>query len=359
MSDRMLADVNFTSVREAHNRSYRPPMRLGGWCAAVTLAAHCMVSIAAAQPPAAPHDSSPHRIRFITVDEHVKLEILDWGGTGRHVVLLAGLGGTAHVFDKFAPELTGRNHVYGITRRGFGASSHPPTVNGNYSATRLGDAVLAICESLELDRPVLVGHSIAGEELSSVAIRYPEKVAGVVYLDAAGPYAYYDPSRGDAWIDSLELRRRLELLIPGKGPQSMRQVADELLAELPRFEGTLSEWRKYLEAMPPLPTSVEPVLSPAQAVLEGQEKFAAIRVPALAIYAIPKNLGRAFANNATAAAAADAAQIAFDGAQAAAFERAVPSARVVVLPHANHFVFISNEADVLREMRAFLGMLDK
>jgi non-heme chloroperoxidase len=33
----------------------------------------------------------------------------------------------------------------------------------------------------------------------------------------------------------------------------------------------------------------------------------------------------------------------------------VPGARVVRLAHANHYVFISNEADVLREMRAFLS----
>ena len=35
-------------------------------------------------------DPSPHRIQFVTVDEGVRLEVLDWGGTGRPVVLLAG-----------------------------------------------------------------------------------------------------------------------------------------------------------------------------------------------------------------------------------------------------------------------------
>jgi pimeloyl-ACP methyl ester carboxylesterase len=45
------------------------------------------------------------------------------------------------------------------------------------------------------------------------------------------------------------------------------------------------------------------------------------------------------------------------GAQAAAFEKGVPSARVVRLPNANHFVWRSHEADVLREMNAFLATL--
>jgi hypothetical protein len=35
----------------------------------------------------------------------------------------------------------------------------------------------------------------------------------------------------------------------------------------------------------------------------------------------------------------------------------VPTARIVRIPHANHYVFLSNEADVLREMDAFIAGL--
>ena len=37
-------------------------------------------------------DASPHHVQFVTVDGNVKLEVLDWGGTGRPAVLLAGVG---------------------------------------------------------------------------------------------------------------------------------------------------------------------------------------------------------------------------------------------------------------------------
>src|SRR5579864_9093189 len=139
-------------------------------------------------------DESPHTVEFITVDAGVRLEILDWGGSGQSVVLLAGGGDTAHVFDGFAPKLAAGYHVYGITRRGFGASSVPAS---GYGADRLGDDVLTVMVSLKINRPVLIGHSIAGEELSSVGSRHPEKIAGLVYLDAAYSYAYYDRSKGD------------------------------------------------------------------------------------------------------------------------------------------------------------------
>src|SRR4030095_16388712 len=132
-------------------------------------------------------DPSPHISQFITVVNDVKLEVLDWGGSGQPLVFLAGLGDTAHIFDKFAPELISQYHVYGITRRGFGASSVPAS---GYSADRLGDDVLAVLDFTKLTRPVLAGHSIAGEELSSIGSRHPERVAGLIYLDAAYSYAF-------------------------------------------------------------------------------------------------------------------------------------------------------------------------
>jgi pimeloyl-ACP methyl ester carboxylesterase len=63
------------------------------------------------------------KTQFVEVQPEVKLEVLDWGGTGRNLVLLAGLGNTAHIFDSLRPKLAAHYHVIGITRRGFGQSS--------------------------------------------------------------------------------------------------------------------------------------------------------------------------------------------------------------------------------------------
>jgi len=61
-------------------------------------------------------DSSPHRVLFIPVSgraradatKPVRLEVLYWGGAGPTVVLLAGMGGTAHIYDDLAPQLVDR-----------------------------------------------------------------------------------------------------------------------------------------------------------------------------------------------------------------------------------------------------------
>jgi non-heme chloroperoxidase len=309
-------------------------------------------------------DSSPHKAQFVVVDQgvkdgvkdkdtDVKLEVLDWGGTGRPLVLLAGLGNNAHVFDKFALKLTPSYHVYGITRRGFGESSVP--VSG-YSADRLGDDVLAVIEKLKLNHPVLVGHSIAGEELSSIGSRSPEKVAGLIYLDAGYAYAFYNRERGNLIIDSNELEKKLQELGPGRAPKAQMQIVQELLQSgLKQMERDLQEHLKDLETAPSDQPGAQ-LPAPARAILAGEQKYTDIRVPILAIYAVPHSGGPALKDPAMRAAA-EARDLANTSQQAKAFEAGVPTARVVRLPNANHYVFESNEADVLREMNNFLAGL--
>lgn len=154
-------------------------------------------------------DPSAHSVQMISVEPGVKLEVLDWGGSGRSLVLLTGLPDTAHVFDDFATKLTARYHVYGITRRGRGISSAPEPNVTNYSAGRLGEDVLAVIDALHLNKPVIAGHSIAGEELSYIGSHRPNKVAGLIYIEAGYPYALYDQANGELELDSIELRNQL------------------------------------------------------------------------------------------------------------------------------------------------------
>jgi pimeloyl-ACP methyl ester carboxylesterase len=288
--------------------------------------------------------STPIRVHFIEVEEDVKLEVVDWGGTGRPVVLLAGLGADAHSYAKFAARLTPSYHVYGITRRGFGASSVSPT---DYSADRLGDDVLAVLAALDLNRPVLVGHSIAGQELSSVGSRHSDKVAGLVYLDAAWSFAYYDSSLGDLAIELIDVKRKMGEL-QSRFLQDTRPLIQELLdADLPRLERVLREWQKQLEATPvallaALAQAAAHIPPAVLAIHAGRRKYTHIPVPILAIYALPVAPGDLPIGT---------------EAHAKAFEAGVPSARVVCLPHARHEVFSSNEDDVLREMNAFIATL--
>ena len=305
-------------------------------------------------------DATPHKVQFVTVDTNIQLEVLDWGGSGRPVVLLAGLGSTAHNFDQFAPKLAANYHVYGITRRGFGKSSAPAPDGNAYTADRLGDDVLAVLAALKLNRPVLIGHSIAGEELSSVGSRHPESIAGLVYLDAGYGYALHASPTGWLDIDVIDLQKKLELLRPGKGPNDTRPVIRELLQTLlPQFERELETEFAWQDVLPAAMQEGNSTSMPAasQAILAGEQKYSRIAVPILAIFAVPHDMGPAINNDTVLRARFDEQDEAWVGAQASAFGKNLPTARVVRLPHANHFVFQSNEADVLSEIRTFVNGL--
>jgi len=313
-----------------------------------------------ATPETAWKDPSPHTSRFVTVDKDVQLEVLDWGGAGKPLVFLAGQGNSAHVFDKFAPKFTSTHHVYGISRRGSGASSVPAT---GYSADRLGDDVLAVLDFLKLTRPVLAGHSLGGEELSSIGSRFPEKVAGLIYLDAGYEYAFYDKTRGAMFIELAELQRKLVLL--GKQPADPRPLIKDLLETLlPAFERSLKQTQTEFEGMRPgeMAALAEDPLSPVEeAIQAGFQKYTVIPAPILAIFASPHKAPpvppNAPARMVERVAAMVSKEAAATEAQVKAFESGLPSARVIRLPGADHFIFISNEAEVLREMNAFLATL--
>jgi non-heme chloroperoxidase len=296
-------------------------------------------------------DSSPHKVQFVPVEEGVQLEVLDWGGRGRPLIFLAGNGDTAHAFDNFAPKFTGQNHVYGITRKGFGASSKQAPMNGNYAADRLGDDVLAVMQALLIERPVLVGHSLAGEELSSIGSRFPKKVAGLVYLDAVASWSFYDPAHPQVEIEMNGIKKRIEEI--EEGGVDEQEKLRELETAIAAFETVLHQNNEDVKTMPPLPPR-----SPIGAALNfGAEKYTSIPVPVLAIFACPHDWNHFFPNDPQRRAARLAADTAACSARAEAFARGVPTARVVRIPNADHYVHRSNEAQVIDEMKKFLGTL--
>ena len=295
-------------------------------------------------------------VHFITVDDDVKLEVVDWGGTGRPLVLLAGLGGHAHGFSRFAPKLTPRYHVYSITRRGFAPSSIPAS---GYSADRLGDDVVAVIAALKLNRPVLAGHSLAGEELSSVGTRHPDKIAGLVYLDAGYPYALYDQVHGELDLDVIDALKDLRELQPGQGPSDVGPIIDRLLAELPRVEQDLEGRKKEYAGITglPVPDQAPAIPDAIRQILTGEQKYTAINVPVLALFAVPHDMGGAYQDKPELAAKLAALDLSRTEPQVEAFERQVPSARVVRIPHASHLIYQSNPDEVVREMNAFIAGL--
>jgi non-heme chloroperoxidase len=310
-------------------------------------------------PPAAWHDPSPHTIQFVPVDHDVRLEVLDWGGSGRPVVLLAGGGNTAHVFDAFAPKLTATAQVYGLTRRGFGASSASAATQGS---ERLAADVLAVLDALHLSRPVVVGHSIAGAELTALASARPDRVAGLLYLEAGYPYAF-DTGTGPT-MQAFQALSGLQPPVPGAAALASFSALQRWEAHVYGFVMPEAEFRQTWawtsDGRPTKPRDV-PGAAALMTLMTGPQRSTDLAVPALVIFALPHVPEPWMTTSAdpTVRQAADDYFTALDALteqQAQAVAAGVPLARVIRLG-GMHYIFLSHEADVLREMRAFLADL--
>ncbi|MGH9384348.1 MAG: alpha/beta fold hydrolase [Vicinamibacterales bacterium] len=239
-----------------------------------------------AQPPVDWKDPSPHKATFVALEDGVELEVLDWGGSGRSIVLLAGLGDTAHVFDDFAPMLARQYRVVGITRRGHGRSSAP---GSGYEFARLAEDVARVIDAVGLKRPVIAGHSLAGEELHILGARDPAQIGGLVYIDAAF-------NRADGSEDYDAVARTLP---PRPGPQPSDLASFAALAAFLKSTQSAIPPEAHLRAryVAQADGSVGDAWMPALPVRQGfmnemKRSFqsytpARIGVPALAIYAVP------------------------------------------------------------------------
>jgi pimeloyl-ACP methyl ester carboxylesterase len=298
------------------------------------------------------HDPSPHTVLTVPVAPDVSLEVLDWGGPGRAIVLLAGLGNTAHIFDDFAPKLARSYHVYGITRRGFGASSTPPS---GYTSDRLAADVLAVVEFLKLHRPILVGHSFAGEELNILGIEHPGNIAGLVYLDAA----YDRTTVSSARWNTLAAQTRPPP--PSAEDQRSYSVLRAWYLRTMHVDTPEAELRADSMPSPIYPTGV-PRTPPSvyRAILSGVGKpdYRGIHLPALAIYAVPRSV-EDIAGFGSAPQAAIRELFRLEREQvrvnAANFRSGITHARVIEIPGARHLLFLSNQDDVLRDIRKFVA----
>lgn len=108
---------------------------------------------------------------------------LAWGTTGTPVVLVPGAFETADTFDAFGPVLAAQGHrVYAIDLTGTGYSAPSPP----YSAEHLADQVVAFLRAEQLtgsNAAILVGHSAGAADVGIAAVRAPDAVRGVVFLD--------------------------------------------------------------------------------------------------------------------------------------------------------------------------------
>ena len=273
--------------------------------------------------------------------------------------MLLGCYLTAHVHDELAPKLTNQFHVYAMTRRGIGASDKPAA---GYTVQRSVDDVLEVLDSLNAQKSLLVGTSCAGQILTMFASQHSDRLGGLVYLDGASDPT--TPAHDPPMPDPTALPRPIK---PAPAPDSTSFEAFSQRRDL-QVAFPEAEWRQQFAENPDGSVGRSLMsLDIRQAItVDARVKpnYAGVRVPVLAIYQAQRPFEEAAADFDTRNEQERAALRQQYAATRAMYTRwqqdllaAVPTARIVELPGANLFMFLSNEADVLREIRAFATTL--
>ncbi|HET7233479.1 MAG TPA: alpha/beta hydrolase [Longimicrobium sp.] len=309
---------------------------------------------AAAQRAAAFTDTAAHRVLRVGVAPGVKLEVLDWGGSGPALVFLAGFGNTGHVFDTFAPRFTNAFRVVTLTRRGLGASDRPDP--GPYDGATLAADVKAVLDTLGIARASLAGWSFGGTEISFFAVAYPERTDRLVYLDAycgscGGTAARNQPAYRPP---GPPLTARDTLTPRGMAGYQRRTVG----FSFPEAElRAITRYGEDGSVTSPVPAFVWDALGRGVP----HPGYGHIRAPALGIFAERSRVEQEFWWwRGMSAAERTLAQVYVDAAtqnrRAAQdeFVHGIPNARAEVIEGAHHAIFLSHPDRVEQLMRAFL-----
>jgi len=303
------------------------------------------------------HDPSPHQQRFITVEPSVRLEVLDWGGTGRPVIFISCYL-TGHAYDEIAPKLADRFHVFAFTRWGIGASDRPAS---GYDLQRSVDDLLHVIDVLKLHKPILAANSCGGWTLTLLAVQHPDRLGGLVYLEAADDPTLTLADYKFPPFDEASMPPRVERPSLDYSSFAAYRRTQKARSGVAFPEGDL----RYLFSVKPDGSLGPELLSRTvrQAItVDARRKpdYVRIRTPVLAIFRTPppfEEVEKEYVIQNDVQRTAVRVRSSAERIMATKWENdlraGVPTAKIVELPGASLYMFLSNEADVIRELSAF------
>jgi pimeloyl-ACP methyl ester carboxylesterase len=125
--------------------------------------------------------------QFVTIGDGVRVHLRDEGPAepeGLPIILLHGSNADLHTWEPWVRELAQTRRVIRFDQVGHGLTGPDPA--GDYSRANYAADVVEVADALGLEQFILGGNSMGGKHAMEVANTYPERVAGLILVDASG-----------------------------------------------------------------------------------------------------------------------------------------------------------------------------
>ncbi len=180
-------------------------------------------------------DAPPKAVRVRS--HRIEVAALDYGEPApgaRPMLLVHGMRDLAWSLESLAQHFRQRFRVVSLDLRGHGDSDHV----GYYALPHFMLDVRAAVLGLELEKPVLVGHSFGGEVAAQYAGLFPEALGALVLIEALGPPPWEGEGSREAgvfWARSMV--ERLDAIDPeGRRLADLDEAAARILASHARLD---------------------------------------------------------------------------------------------------------------------------
>ncbi len=117
---------------------------------------------------------------------------------GLPVIIIHSLAGNTTQWQAQLEHLRQTRRAIAFDMRGHGQSE--PARDHDYSLTAMAKDAKAVVDSLKLENFVLIGHSYGGGVIATFAGQYPERVAGLLFVDPIGDLRKIPQADLDEWM---------------------------------------------------------------------------------------------------------------------------------------------------------------
>ncbi|MFL6734284.1 MAG: alpha/beta fold hydrolase [Sphingomicrobium sp.] len=288
--------------------------------------------------------------RRILLRTGVELNLVVAGPTeAPPVILLHGFPESHRTWRELAPLIEDRFRLIMPDLRGFGGSDRPQEVSA-YGTSVVVDDVLALAESLGLERFNLVGHDLGGVVAWTLAEAHPERVERLAIINGPHPFIFQkslfqsgDQRTASRYISSLRLPSSHKLIAANLDDFFNKVIADNVESRILETERQqyLTEWSQpgALEAMTNWYRAAKVIVPPTDVPLPLPDALLGlapnIHVPTLVIWGMRDSV---------------LLPVQLEG-----LERIVDDLRIVRLPDAGHFATWESPNAVAQALRPFLA----